>query len=1260
MRARGRRLLTTAATVIATGALLLTTGAATAAADATFDPASEQSYATVVAGGDTTFAIRADGTVWAWGYNGYGQLGDGTTTSRSRPIHIGALDGARAIALGHDHGLALLTDGTVWAWGRNQYGQLGDGTTTDRHAPVEIASMAGARAVAAGETHSMVISSVGSVYVWGDNRSGQVGDGTTTSRATPVLIAGLGRARLVAAGALFSMAVTADGSLWTWGDNFSGQLGDGTTTTRTSPVHILAPGTIRALAPGAYHTLVQSADGTVWGWGDNDAGQLGDGTTTDRHAPVQLPDLAGARSIATGEYHSLAVLADGTTWAWGGNTFGAVGDGTDVDRTSPIHIVALDGARVIAGGGYHTVSVLADGSIWSAGSNGTGQLGTGTTDDELAPAQALFTPGPRFLQVVAGAGYGMAIRADGTVWAWGSNSCGRLGDGTTTDRPNPVQIPALSGARFLALGGCHAMAILADGTVWAWGENAYGQLGDGLSAPTVYTPVQIPALTGARHLALGDYHSLAVMQDGTVMAWGGNFGGQLGDGTSAGQVDTPTAMAGMSDVVFVGASGDSSMALTADGRALAWGKNGSGQLGDGTTDEQDLPVEVLTGVASVYPGSSHGAAIKLDGTVWSWGANYTGAVGDGTVTDRLTPVALAGMAGARSLAVGDLHTTAIGSDGALWAWGYNGYGQLGDGTTTDSLVPVQVRASGIVRTASAGYDDMLAIYADGDAWAWGDNGQGQLGDCTTTPSLTPVLVDFEGLCGAANVPPGDVTLLAPANGASAPVGFVTFEGTFDDPDPTNTGTIAFELCTVDMSSGQDCVMAGGTVVDSGATQQGLSVGEAGWWQSQPLGEQVLFWHAQAVDRTEVGAWSDARQLIVTSSNVPPDAPSFASPADGSTVSDATPSLSAMFSDADGGDVGTIEFEVCDTALPVDTACVAAGGIVLASGTSAGGVANGAMGSWTSSTLSGTVYWHARSSDGTDTSAWSTSTALTITANAAPTAPTVVFPADGASGVTGSVSMFARFEDPDAADIGSLEFELCSVALLADTSCVDSGGVLVESFTSTQSNPVGSTVSWSPSTVGALHWHVRGYDGTDTGPWSTSRSLTILAETLSLSVDSSTVTIPPVAVGETATADTVISVTTDHATGYTLTAHDESDTTGAACACGSTIPDWTGTDSTPTVWSNATFGFFGVTVRDSTGTNDQRLAKWGTVGAAGFPASNLVDNHYAGLAGTSETTLASSATAATDDITATYRIAAGAATASGSYTSRITYTVVANP
>ena len=365
-------------------------------------------------------------------------------------------------------------------------------------------------------------------------------------------------------------------------------------------------------------------------------------------------DSGGSSSVApSSNVKPSAAITDHPAIAWGYNSFGQLGNGTTTDSTTPVGVSNLDNADIkqVAASTYHSLALESDGTVISWGRNDYGQLGDGTTTPFIRPTPEWVPNLSGVTSIAAGAVHSLALKSDGTVWAWGANHYGQLGNGTTADSSTPVQVSNLSGVTSIAVGLDHSLAIESDGTVWVWGQNDWGQLGDGTTAEFSSTPVQVPNLSGVKDIAGGVVHSLALKSDGTVWAWGYNGAGQLGDGTTTIST-TPVQVSNLSGVTNIEAGWWHSMAIKEEpvntkkgtGRTtsvvMVWGDNNYGQLGNGTTTESTTPVRVsnLSGVKDIAGGAHHSLALKSDGTVISWGRNDTGQLGNGTTTDSPTPV----------------------------------------------------------------------------------------------------------------------------------------------------------------------------------------------------------------------------------------------------------------------------------------------------------------------------------------------------------------------------------------------------------------------------------------------------------------------------------------------------------------------------------------------------------------------------------------------------------------------------------------------
>lgn len=701
----------------------------------------------VAAGTTHSLGIKADGSLWAWGSNLYGQLGQPLVngqlaTNKLAPVRVGSGNDWVAVAAGEFASFALKGDGTLWSWGANFSGVLGDGTTDDRPLPVQVlaAPLSNGRyvAVAAGGEHALALQADGTLWAWGANVSGQLGTGTTGTlpNSTPVMIGSDRDWTAISAGVGHSVALKADGSLWTWGENAVGQLGNGSAlpgANVTAPVRVGGDSDWAAVVAGQFHTIALRRNGTVSAWGANIQGAVGDGTTTNRSTPTQINNpaaLSNSVAITAGNGFSFAVLANGTVYGWGSNAFGQLGNGTSVSASVPAVVSTGSSAWVgIEPGGTFSVGLRSNGTLWSWGDNASGQLGDGTATPSSLPVKVA-GGAENWRTTATGTAHTAAVRADGTLWAWGGNASGQLGIGSTLPSSTPQQITVTSPVSAsndwaaVAGGGAHTLGLKANGTLWAWGDNTFGQLGDGTGAANRTAPVQVVTGNPGNFdrnwvaVAAGESFSLALQADGTIWTWGDNSLLQLGTDPADLAPDTqrnvpaqllvasPPSTAYNSSWTAIGAGQAHGLALQADGTLWAWGANSVGQLGNGATVATFTPVQVISaeGVpyTSLAAGTSHSLAGRTDGTLWSWGNNTSGQLGTGPHpgdTDPLNPqphavpaqILTTSPASAANdwfaTTAGGSHSAALKADGTLWTWGLNDSGQLGNGTTVEANVP---------------------------------------------------------------------------------------------------------------------------------------------------------------------------------------------------------------------------------------------------------------------------------------------------------------------------------------------------------------------------------------------------------------------------------------------------------------------------------------------------------------------------------------------------------------------------------------------
>ncbi|WP_142116370.1 Ig-like domain repeat protein [Salinispora arenicola] len=381
-----------------------------------------------------------------------------------------------------------------------------------------------------------------------------------------------------------------------------------------------AAGMSFAAAENGPSAAIRASD-TYFAWGDNSNGQLGNGTTTGSSTPVDVDLPAGMTitAVAAGGLHSLALTSTGAVLAWGRNVSGQLGNGDSTNRSTPVEVSLPAGVTItaVAAGAFHSLALTSAGAVLAWGENLHGQLGNGGTTDRSTPVEVSLPAGVTITAVAAGAAYSLALTSTGAVLAWGDNSNGQLGNGTTTGSSTPVDVDLPAGMTIttVAAGAAHSLALTSTGAALAWGNNADGQLGNGdtISSSTP-VDVDLPAGVTITTVAAGGLHSLAPTAAGAVVAWGRNVSGQLGNGTTTGSstpvdVDLPAG----ATITAIAAGFDYGLALTTAGAVVAWGRNFSGQLGNGDTTNRSTPVDVdlpagVT-ITAIVAGGQHSMAL---------------------------------------------------------------------------------------------------------------------------------------------------------------------------------------------------------------------------------------------------------------------------------------------------------------------------------------------------------------------------------------------------------------------------------------------------------------------------------------------------------------------------------------------------------------------------------------------------------------------------------------------------------------------------
>lgn len=442
--------------------------------------------AQVAAGGQMHAAVvKPDGTVWSWGINTFGQLGDGRmgNTILEGVQAIGFGD-ATAVAAGGNHTLALRKDGTVWAWGDNFWGELGDGTRRTRDVPAPVPGLPPIVAIAAGYLHSMALAADGTVWAWGDNHYGQLGSEAPAWSYRPARVEGLQGIASIHAGFFHSLAIDRSGRVLAWGQNTSGQLGDGTRQSHAAPAAVALITDAATISAGQLHTLLLRRDGTVWSWGGNVFGQLGRVTPTRLDAsPGLVLGLADVTAIAAGEDHSLGLTRDRQVWAWGDNLYGQVADGTWDARDRPTKVVGLGPATGIATGHAHALAITEKGTIFTWGFGNEGELGDNVILRRRAVPAAVtavaLVPGPDFdsaafhpITPAAGTWLAPIVEASGGVFTINGKADTSTGyviatQATTAGPDEPMKALA---ARGTVVDGCVTVGVQRDNQ-WVFYKN---------------------------------------------------------------------------------------------------------------------------------------------------------------------------------------------------------------------------------------------------------------------------------------------------------------------------------------------------------------------------------------------------------------------------------------------------------------------------------------------------------------------------------------------------------------------------------------------------------------------------------------------------------------------------------------------------------------------------------------------------------------------------------------------------------------------
>ena len=728
----------------------------------------------VACGDYHTLVLKEDHTVWSWGANTYGMLGDGNNprTDNYKPQQVIGLTNIKQIAAGNMHNLALDYEGNVYSWGWDFTGSLGRPVQNDNDVPIEVSGFPDdVGKISANFFSNMAIIDKkddtgiydGTVYAWGYNAVGCLGTGYTDLNINvPRQVQNVTNAKDIYVG-IDSHAIlvgnNTDRMVLFCGSNTFNQFGTDDLSLYTAFTSTNSNiNDVTDVAIGKKYILLLKSDGTVLGSGcnyytNNETDYCMNNTTF-----TQISGLSNIKNIESGEYHNLAIRDDGTVYTWGGNTYGQIGDGTTTNCAVPTEISSLPEIVFADLGDDYCMAVDTEGTVWCWGNNEYGQLADGSYPIRKSPTMIEQMNYGGIKKISAGYDHTLILYNNGNVTSFGSNEYGQIGTGIDEKYSSQQLLSTLNYIDDIAAGSDFNIALRRENSdlgrnqaVYVWGNNAFGQFGNGSAVGSSY-PLDVSQNFPSNivSVAAGYNHLLILTSGGQVYACGSNEYGQLGDGTTTNR-NVPVLVQGINYISSISCGNGFSMALGTDGTVYTWGRNDYGQLGTGNTTDCSTPYPALTPNPSATPapsaspeiikiaaGGYHSLALNRDGTVCAWGCNSNGQIGCGTQTDVPTPTQIPSLTNIIDISAGECHSGAVKSAYNVWTWGDNTYGQGGGNNNSCNTTPINVnQTSWSYSSIASGGNHNFAIRSDGSLFAWGNNEYGQLGDDRAFIRTTP-------------------------------------------------------------------------------------------------------------------------------------------------------------------------------------------------------------------------------------------------------------------------------------------------------------------------------------------------------------------------------------------------------------------------------------------------------------------------------------------------------------------------------------------
>lgn len=669
-----------------------------------FDISYYQPYTKVVAGDNHTCGILPNKNVECWGSNSFNQVNGSSQANITTPTLVDNLANVTDLALGMEHTCALLTDKTVKCWGRKDDGRLGNSmtaTTGKTGVPTAVIQLSDVTAIFAGKNHTCAIISGGNAKCWGDNQYYQINHYTSTPVPLfyPRQLNGITNIAQLSLGRDSSCALLTDKTVKCWGRNNFGQAGSApSTTSQTSKDPVTLGQNATQITAGERHHCALLQDKSVKCWGHNGYGQLGNSTTTNSGNAVQVkvdasgnPALANVERIVSGGNFNCALLSSGAMKCWGNNNKFQLGTGSLGNETKAVDVKKISNATGMVAGNEHTCATFSNQAPKCWGANLNRQLGWGTSGASISDPISIINPYDSQPRAVAGLDtvksatggeeHTCALLTDGHVKCWGDNGYGQLGNSSNVASKTPVEVTGISDAVQLSAFRNQACVLLSDGGIKCWGFNGSGQLGNNKRVDSSQ-PVSVNNITNAKQVVMGHSMACALLKDKTVKCWGDNSSYQFLLPTG-GNTTEPVDISGLTNIAKLSEGiGGHACAVTETGKVMCWGANGSGQLGDGSTNNSTSPKEVpgITNAIDITVGENHSCAVLQDKTVTCWGDNGNGELGVGKNASYSTntPEAITGLTGVSKIIAYGYTNCAILEDYTAKCWGSNYQQKLGN------------------------------------------------------------------------------------------------------------------------------------------------------------------------------------------------------------------------------------------------------------------------------------------------------------------------------------------------------------------------------------------------------------------------------------------------------------------------------------------------------------------------------------------------------------------------------------------------------